>query len=76
MQMRDAELIATVRKISALQTKATRLRRQLKRVKADLRHERRMLRGLRAALNESPDVIPNRLFGAGIGLDTLHRKDK
>lgn len=74
MQMRDAELIATVRKIAALQTKARRLRRQLKRVSTDLRHERRMLRGLRQAINNPPDVVPSRLIAGVGGFERLHSK--
>jgi hypothetical protein len=67
----EAELVRTVRAIYRLQTQARKLRRQLKRNQADLRHERRMLRGLQQALaarDAAPDIAPMRLFAGAVGI--------
>ena len=66
----EAELVRTVRAIYRLQTQARKLRRQLKTNQAELRHERRMLRGLQQELGArapEPDVA-RRLFGGAVGL--------
>lgn len=72
---RDTELLATARAIARLQAKARRLRRELKQVAAELRHERKMLRGLVARM-DTPDIAPSRVFGAGVGVGRLHQEDK
>jgi hypothetical protein len=62
----EAELIRCARNVARLQTRRRRLKRELKKIDADLKLERRHLRGL-AMADREPDIVPSRLFGAGVG---------
>jgi len=46
---RTNELVESARRLERLRNKARQLRRELKRVEADIRHEKKMLRGLAGA---------------------------
>lgn len=64
----EQELLNAARAVARLQTKRRKLRKELKRVAAELRHEQKMLRGI-ATRNDDrrPDVMPSRVFGDGVG---------
>lgn len=62
----EAELIRCARNVARLQTRRRRLKRELKKIDADLKLERRHLRSL-AMADREPDIVPSRLFGAGVG---------
>jgi len=64
----EQELLNAARAVARLQTKRRKLRKELKRVSAELHHEQKMLRGI-ANRNDDrrPDVMPSRLFGDGAG---------
>lgn len=65
----ERELVAAARAVARLQTTCRRLRRQLKKAQGELRHEKKMLRGLMSAsADRRPDIIPSRLFGDGVGI--------
>lgn len=64
----EVELLAAARAVARLQAKRRQLRKQLKQVAADLRHEQKILRAI-ASRNDDrrPDVLPSRIFGDGVG---------
>lgn len=65
----EQELLNSARAVARLQAKRRSLRRKLKQVDADLRHEKKMLRGIANRNDERrPDVMPSRVFGDGVGL--------
>jgi multidrug resistance efflux pump len=65
----EQELLNAARAVARLQTQRRKLRRQLKKVEADLRHERKMLRAIANRNDERrPDVMPSRVFGDAVGL--------
>ena len=65
----ETELLAAARAVARLQAKRRTLKRQLKQVAAELRHEKKMLRALAEKVDERrPDVWPSRVFGGGVGL--------
>lgn len=61
----EQELLTSARAVARLQHKRRKLKKELKQVAADLRHEQKMLRGL--AQRTEPDVAPCRLFGGATG---------
>lgn len=65
----EQELLTAARKVARLQVRRRTLRKAIKQVDADLRHERKMLRAL-ANRDEDrrPDIAPSRLFGGATGL--------
>jgi hypothetical protein len=65
---RDSELIRTARTVLQLQRKIAKWRRQIKAAQLELRHERKMLRGLAYAAENRPDVAPMRLTGGTTGI--------
>lgn len=67
--MSERELLATARKVAHLQQRKRKLRRELKKVDADLKHEKKMLKALIAKDDPAPrpDVVPSRVFGDAVG---------
>jgi len=65
----EQELLTAARAVARLQARRRTLKKQLKQVAAELRHEQKMLKAL-ASRDESrrPDVFPSRVFGDGVGL--------
>lgn len=61
----EKELLATARKVASLMGKRRRLKKLLKEVDAELRHERKFLKGLATATRHQS--IPSRAFGDGVG---------
>jgi len=78
----EQELLTAARAVARLQNKRRALKRQLKEVEGELRHERKMLRALANRNDERrPDVLPSRLFGGATGyaptpLTAAEREDK
>lgn len=64
---RDNELIRTARVVLQLQRRIAKARRQIKGWQTDLKHERKILRGLAYAAENRPDVAPSRLTGGTTG---------
>lgn len=64
---RDSELIRTARAVLMLQRRIAKARRQIKGWQTELKHERKMLRGLAYAAENRPDVAPSRLTGGTTG---------
>lgn len=63
----EAELVRCARTVARLQTRRRRLKREIKKIDADLKVERRHLRALAAPNSGEPDIVPSRLFGPGVG---------
>lgn len=69
MPKHETEVMRCARTIAALQRRRRTLRRELKKIDADLKVERRHLRALVDALaDRRPDVFPLRAFGEGVGV--------
>lgn len=66
MGTRDGELIKTARTVLRLQRQIAKYRRQIKKAQIELRHERKMLRGLAYAA-ENGQTAPSRLTGGATG---------
>jgi multidrug resistance efflux pump len=64
----EQELLTAARAVARLQAKRRSLRKRLKEVEAELRHEKKMLRAV-ANRNDAPrpDVMPSRLFNGATG---------
>lgn len=65
---RDSELIRTARNVLRLQRAIAKYRRQIKSAKADLKQERKILRGLAYAAEQPFNTIPMRAHGGTTGL--------
>ena len=69
MPTHTEELVRAARRLATLQTTRRKLRRELKRVELDLRHEKKTLRALMGELDaRRSDVMPSRVFGDGVGV--------
>jgi hypothetical protein len=67
MGTRDGELIKTARTVLRLQRQIAKYRRQIKKAQIELRHERKMLRGLAYAAENGQQTAPSRLTGGATG---------
>ena len=60
------ELLRSARTLARLQTQRRKLRRQLRQVELDIKAERKTLNAI-VNRNTDPDLVPSRVFGAGVG---------
>jgi chromosome segregation ATPase len=68
-QTYEQELLNAARAVARLQSQRRSLRRKLRQLEVELRHERKILRAIASRNDERrPDVMPSRVFGDGVGL--------
>jgi prefoldin subunit 5 len=64
----ELDLINRARELQRLQTRARKLRRQLRTTEQDIRHVRKVLKSLQhASEGRRPDIAPSRLFNGVTG---------
>ncbi len=65
----EQEIMNAARAVARLQAQRRRLRKQLKQIGTELRHEQKILKAIASRNDERrPDVFPSRVFGDGVGL--------
>lgn len=69
----EDDLIARARELQRMLTTRRRLRRQLRALEVNIKHERKALKAIKhASEGRRPDIAPSRLHAGVVGLDVLH----